>query len=188
MVVVRILVCRLVLAAAVVLGPARPPVSALVAQSTEPVLSTTMSRRKHVVQIRVAEIMEETLKRGHGSVQGIRTYTRVPPSPQDVKELRGLGQEAISALTDYALAGSAQKQRLAIELLGRVGGRDIIPPLDRVLRTSPSASLREMALRWLPPEESNEFVRQILIRTAESDSDGQVRTLARRRLAGYAAE
>jgi hypothetical protein len=152
------------------------PVSALRAQSPKRGQTAAMTIRGRIV-----EIMDEALKRGQGSVKGIHTYTRVPPPGQAVTELRGLGPGAVAVLAEYTSTGTAQQQALAIELLGRIGGRAVIAPLDQVLRTCPSASLREMALRWLPTE-GNEASRVILARTAENDSDSGVRALARRRL------
>ena len=131
---------------------------------------------------RVAEIMRESLKQGQGSVGGVRTYTRTPTSPQAVEELRHLGRGAIYALTDYALGDNPQEQRLAIELLGRVGGRGVVDPLATVLRRSPSPSMRELALRWLPLDQGD-AVRRVLARAAHTDPDARVRELALHRLA-----
>ncbi len=158
------------------------PGSPLLAQPRKRGQSAAMTKRE-----RIAEIMEETLRRGEGSVQGVRTYTRVPQSGQAVAELRRMGPEGIALLAEYTSSGTARQKSFAIELLGRIGGTGIIAPLDQVLRTCPSASFRQMALRWLPSER-NDVVRQILTRTAESDSDSEVRSLAQRRLAEDAAK
>lgn len=177
----RTVCVRVFLLTAVFLGSLPFEATRDLAQSTMPDVSPKTARA------RVRQIVEEILKQGEGSVQGTHTYTRVPPSPAALRELRGLGPEAVSALAEYASSGSQRCQALAVELLGRIGGADIIPALDQVLQKSPSPSLREMAVRWLPAEES-ESVRKILIRTAKSDSDAQVRAAADRRLAEYATK
>jgi hypothetical protein len=167
---------------AVLLGSIGVPACSLFAQ--------TSKRRQPAAVMksdRIAEIMQETLKQGEGSAQGVHTYTRVPPSAQAIRELRQLGPEAIGVLAEYTSTGDARHQSLAIELLGRIGGGDVIAPLDRVLRTSASVSLRELALRWLPSE-PNGVIRKILTRTAETDSDNAVRMLARKKLTEQSAK
>ena len=168
--------------AIVVLGFVAPRASVLVAQQTERHPSTVTAKRR-----RVAQIMEEAIKQGQSAVQGIHIFTRVPPSSEEIAELRELGPDAISVLAEYLSSGSPQKQLLAVEFLGRIGGSAVIPPLDFVLRTSPSAPLREITLRWLPLEK-NEAVRQILVRTVKTDKNSAVRDLAQQRLADYAGK
>jgi hypothetical protein len=145
-----------------------------------------MSRRT-AARKRVAEIMEETLGRGHTTVHWVRAYTRVPPSPEDVVELRRLGRPAIAALTDYAMGGTPPQRRQAIQFLGLIGGGEIIPSLDLILRKSPWPADREAALRWLPDDRSG-AVKSILIRAAKTDPEDGIRELARSRLAEYSAK
>ena len=151
-------------------------------QSAESGLSRTEAAKR-----RVDEIMKETHRRGEGSINGIPTYTRLPPSPEAVKELRDLGTSAIRTLTDYAFTGTPTQQSMAIDFLGRIGGKEVVPSLDLILQRSPSASNRELALRWLPYE-GDDKLRLILLRTAKTDPEKRVRDLAESRLAEFSAK
>ena len=73
---------------------------------------------------------------------------------------------------------------MAIDFLGRMGGKEVIPSLDLVLQKSPSAINREIALRMLPYE-GDDKLKQILLRTAKTDPEKAIRDLAQSRLAEF---
>ncbi len=80
---------------------------------------------------------------------GFKVWRRVPPAKKNVEEIRNYGDEAVSALTNHLNSESDRERALAIEFLGLLSGRRIILPLQKVIRSDNSPSIRILALRWM---------------------------------------
>jgi hypothetical protein len=136
------------------------------------------------IQERVTSIVEEAARPvSIGSAQGVEASLGGMPIPgRDVQEVVQYGDRAIPALSSYLLGSSPRRERVAIRLLGAIGGPSIADPLAKVLDHSPRAGSREEAVRSLagvPCEQS----RAIMKRVSTDDSDKTVRDLAQRHLA-----
>jgi hypothetical protein len=102
-------------------------------------------------------------------------------APQDVREIQRYGIQAVPSLSTFLASSDARSERVAIRLLGAIGGPAVVDPLLKVLRSSPRAGSREEALRSLAQAPCNEAVARALAHTAENDPNAIVRDLARRR-------
>lgn len=75
--------------------------------------------------------------------------TWVPPTTEDLAEIRGLGVRAIPQL-DKAFLGDRPFQKvLVVRLLGEIGGSEIVPTLKRALDPTAPNSVRLYALNAL---------------------------------------
>jgi len=127
-------------------------------------------------------LMEKAKKRGEGTINGIKVYTSTPPDPKDIEIIQNIGVKVIPILEKYLKEGTTREQMIAVEFLGRAGFKEIVDPLDKVLRSSASSTVKIMALRFLPPEDDR--TRIILARLSENDPDERVRGAARDRIVG----
>jgi hypothetical protein len=94
----------------------------------------------------VASLIDRILKRGETSRGTIRTSTLVPPTAEDISEIKRLGTRAIPPL-DKALLGDRSFQIfLVIRLLREIGGPEIVPTLKRALDPTLPGSVRFVAL------------------------------------------
>jgi hypothetical protein len=99
--------------------------------------------------------------------------------PEDMAEIQRYGLRAIPALSTYILNPKSRVERVAIRLLGAIGGAEIIPPLLRVLEGSNSAGGRHEALLNLKQAPCSKAVASAISRVAENDPDPIVRDQAR---------
>lgn len=99
--------------------------------------------------------------------------------PEDIAEMQRYGRRAIPALSTYILNPNSRIERVAIRLLGAIGGVEIIPPLLRVLEGSSSAGGRDEALLNLKQAPCSKAVASALLRVADEDPDRNVREQAR---------
>ena len=135
---------------------------------------------------RINQIISETLKRGEfTSPEGYRVVTRIPPSSEDVEEVKRMGDDAIPTLEEHFSSPDGREYELAMRLLGALGGKRIIEPLRKIIQFDSSAEKRKAALRWIT-QGRWDLASEILRKSAESDSDPKVRELAQELLAGYA--
>jgi len=138
------------------------------------------------VRERINQIISETLKRGEFTTpEGYRGFTRIPPSNEDVEEVKRMGDDAIPALEEHFSSSSGREYELAMRLLAALGGKRIIEPLRKVIQFDSSAEKRKDALRWIT-QGPWELASEILRKSAESDSDPKVREVAQELLGGYA--
>jgi hypothetical protein len=137
------------------------------------------------VRERVDTIIRETIKRGEfTAAEGVRGITRVPPSYEDVEEIKSYGDRALLPLEEHFSSASSFEYELAMRLMGALGGERIIKPLKNVALNDPSARKREYALRWItqgPWDQAAKVIRQ----AAEHDPDANVRAVANELLSGY---
>jgi hypothetical protein len=98
--------------------------------------------------------------------------------PEDVAEIQRYGLRAIPALSTYILNPNSRIERVAIRLLGAIGGAEIIPPLLRVLEGSSSAGGRDEALLNLKQAPCSKAVASAILRVAGNDPDPNVRDQA----------
>lgn len=99
--------------------------------------------------------------------------------PQDVAEIQRYGLRAIPALSAYILNPNSRIERVAIRLLGAIGGGEIVPPLLRVLEGSSSPGGRYEALLNLKQAPCSKAVASAILRVAENDPDPNVRDQGR---------
>ncbi len=155
------------------------------AVSKERVQSTgSQATAKDAVTKSIERIIRDTLKEGEGVVNGVRVWRRVPPAKRNVEELRRLGDEAVPVLTNHLSAESDRERALAVEFLGLLGGRRIIPPLQRVIQEESSPTIRILALRWITQAPFN-LVSPIIREAATRDLDEQVRKEAQEILRSF---
>ena len=122
----------------------------------------------------IDRIISETLKEGEGVVNGVRVWRRVPPAKKNVEEIRRFGVEAVPFLINHLSSESDRERALAVEFLGLLGGRRIIPPLQKVIQEDTSPTMRILALRWITQAPFN-LVSPIIHEAATRDLDEQVR-------------
>jgi hypothetical protein len=137
------------------------------------------------IRERISQIIGETIKQGEGyTVEGVKFWTWMPPSTKDVQEIESYGQKAIPILEAYLFSDVGREGDLALDILGRRGGSEIVEPLKRVAEQSTSTSRRELALTWLT-QAPLEFALPIIRNAAETDRDPKVRAQARDLLVRY---
>ncbi len=141
---------------------------------------------KAKVRERINTIIAETLKHGEFTTpEGYRAITRLPPSNEDVEEVKRIGDDAIPALEEHFSSPNGREYELAMRLLGALGGKRIIEPLRKIIQFDPSPRKREYALRWItqgPWDQAS----AIILQAAEADTDPHVREVAKDLLSGYA--
>ena len=137
------------------------------------------------VRERVNTIIRETIKRGEfTTADGVRGITRMPPSSEDVEEIKSYGDQAVLPLEEYFYSDSAFEYEMAMRLMSALGGERIIKPLKNVVLYDPSPRKREYALRWItqgPWEQAAKVIRQAV----EHDPDANVRDVAKELLSGH---
>lgn len=129
------------------------------------------------VQRRIAEIVHQRLTEGESTVSGVRTRTRTPPSVDVVNEIKGYGDTAVRILADHLHSVNVRERLVSVELLGLIGGAHIVDPLRGVILTDRSATVRELAVRWLSHGPA-ELTKPILEQAAKTDPDERVRNVA----------
>jgi hypothetical protein len=130
-------------------------------------------------------VIQETIKQGEGyTAEGIKFWTRVPPSTKDIEEIKAYGDRAVPILEEYLYSDVGPEGSLALEILGRLGGSRIVEPLKRVAQQSTSAPRRQAALTWLT-QAPWELAFPIIHNASETDRDPQVREVARDLLVNY---
>jgi hypothetical protein len=115
---------------------------------------------------------------------GVRGITRMPPSSEDVAEIKSYGDQAVVPLAEYFNSENAFEYEMAMRLMGALGGKRIIKPLKNVALYDPSPRKREYALRWItqaPWDRAAKVIRQ----AADHDADANVREVAKELLSGH---
>ena len=136
------------------------------------------------VRERVDTIIRETIKRGEFiTAEGVRGITRVPPSYEDVEEIKSYGDRAVLPLEEH-FSGNAFEYEMAMRLMGALGGERIIKPLRNVALYDPSARKREYALRWITQGPWDQAAK-VITQAAEHDADANVRAAAKELLSGH---
>ena len=137
------------------------------------------------VRDRVNTIIRKTIQAGEfTTAEGVKGITRVPPSTEDVDEIRSYGDRAIQPLAEYLETDNAFEYELAMRLMGALGGKRIIAPLKKVALYDPSARKREYALRWIT-QGPWDLASPVITEAAENDRDANVRKVARELLSGH---
>jgi hypothetical protein len=113
------------------------------------------------------------------SAAGSITSGQIFFRPEDMAEIQRYGLRAIPALSTYILNPNSRIERVAIRLLGAIGGAEIVPPLLRVLEGSSSSEGRYEALLNLERAPCSKAVASAILRVAENDPDPNVRDQAR---------
>ena len=158
-----------------------------VGQTNSTTLSQTflLASDERAIRERISTIIRGTLKQGEGTtVEGYRFFTWVPPSNEDVEEIKSYGDKAISILEEYLFSDVGREGDLVLRILGRMGGSRIVEPLKRVVEQSTSAWRREEALGSLT-QAPWELAFPIIRNAAETDRDPEVRGVARDLLVNY---
>jgi hypothetical protein len=138
------------------------------------------------VRERINAIINETLKRGEFTTpEGYRATTRLPPSNEDVEEVKRIGDDAILALEEHFSSPNGREYELAMRLMGALGGKRIIEPLRKIIQFDPSPAKRAEALRWIT-QGPWDLASEIISLSAKIDSDPHVREVAKELLSGYA--
>ncbi len=176
----RYLWSRLVLhqvAACTLLLPflASGPSSRLLARAPQPGPSSNEAIQREIVRI-----FRDTIRGGQSVADGgVPTWTRVPPSSNDLKRMRALGDEALPTLVGFLSSGNGPEKLLAVEFLGALGGGRVVQPLSRVvLDKKNDLSLRLAALLSLRNGSFLEVV-EVLRQVVETETDSNIRDQAR---------
>jgi HEAT repeat protein len=107
------------------------------------------------------------------------TSAQIYFSPNDVAEIQGYGPRAVPVLSRFLLNRNPRIERVAIRLLGAIGGSEIIDPLVEVLDESTSSGGRNEALLNLKQAPCSKAVARAILRVAQNDPDPSVRDQAR---------
>lgn len=138
------------------------------------------------VRERVNTIISETIKCGETTTaEGVKAITRIPPSSEDVEEIKRYGDRAVLPLEEHFASENGFEYELAMRLMGALGGKRIVEPFKKVALYDSSARKREYALRWItqaPWDQAGKVIKH----AADHDPDANVRKVARELLSGYA--
>jgi hypothetical protein len=107
------------------------------------------------------------------------TSAQIYFSPNDVAEIQRYGPRAVPVLSRFVLNRNARIERVAIRLLGVVGGFEITHPLLEVLDRSVSSAGRYEALLNLKQAPCSKVVARAILRVSQNDPDASVRDQAR---------
>jgi hypothetical protein len=139
----------------------------------------TEASDKEAMRERISAIIRETIKQGEGTtVDGVKFTTRVPPSDENVEEIKRFGDKAVPVLEEYFWSKDGFDGVLALRFLGLLGGSRIVEPLKRVVEKSDSPTLRELALLWLT-QAPWDLAAPVIRNVAETDPDAKLRGVAR---------
>jgi hypothetical protein len=139
----------------------------------------TEASDKEAIRERISAIIRETVKQGEGTtVDGVKFTTRVPPSDENVEEIKRFGDKAVPVLDEYFWSKDGFEGVLALRFLGLLGGGRIVEPLKRVVEKSDSPTLRELALLWLT-QAPWDLAAPVIRNVAETDPDAKLRGVAR---------
>lgn len=126
----------------------------------------------------------------HRSAQPIRlsdssspitiTSAGIAISAVDLQQIKQYGERAIPVLSTYLLGPDARSERVAIRLLGVIGGPATVDPLSKVLSDSSRPASREEALRSLEEAPCSPTVARAIRRLAQNDPNTIVRQLAQK--------
>ena len=115
---------------------------------------------------------------------GVKAATWVPPDEHDVAQVKCLGVSALPAVTEHLSSKRSFGQLLAVRMLGWIGGKDIVPPLTRLLKSSHSQTIKVAALEALYSAPRSE-VMPVLQNTSKSDANAYVRKKAAEIISRY---
>jgi hypothetical protein len=154
-----------------------------------PSVALSQANENHVsqdtdVDAEIAAIIDGILKHGEQSLGGgITASTWVPPSPDEIEQIRKIGHDAISSLNRALDSHRPFQQFLVVRLLGAIGGADVVPPLRRALERDKQNSVRMAALAALRSAPDNLAVP--IIQSTVHDPDPLVAKRARDLLTDY---
>jgi PBS lyase HEAT-like repeat len=97
----------------------------------------------------------------------------------DLAEIQKYGSRAVPVLTKFLLNRNVRIERVAIRLLGAIGGPEIIDPLLEVLDKSTNSGGRYEALLNLKQAPCSKAVPRAILRASQNDPDPNVRDQAR---------
>jgi hypothetical protein len=99
---------------------------------------------------RINAIFISTIKQGKFVLDNnVHGYTFIPPSNEDLAEIKTMGSKAIAALVQHLNSQGSRDQWLAIRFLGCVGGEGVVKPLGDFVLSSHSGTFRLIALKYL---------------------------------------
>lgn len=137
------------------------------------------------VEQRIVLVFERVLKQGRIKLaDGSEARTRVPPSLEDLEEVKGFGNAAVPVLSRYLGSNDFFQQELAMRFLGYLGGDRIVAPLEKVAKESPNPLLRSLAVGWLTQAPLKRSL-PVIEHVSKSDPDPTVRREAKETLARY---
>jgi hypothetical protein len=97
----------------------------------------------------VEGVVQNTLKRGEGVVNGYKTSTWVPVSSTDRQKVEELGASAIVPLSARLSSNVPFIQLIAVQLLGTIGRAQSVIPLQKALDSQRWVVVRMQALTSL---------------------------------------
>jgi len=124
----------------------------------------------------VAEVVQNTLKRGEGIVNGYKTSTWVPVSSTDRQRVAELGASAVEPLSARLSSNLPFIQLIAVQLLGTIGGDQSVAPLQSALTNDRWVVVRMQALTSLTSTPDAKAIP--LIDSMRKDEDFRVRQRA----------
>jgi hypothetical protein len=109
-------------------------------------------------------------------------------NPDEVAEIQRYGPRAVPTLSKFILDRNSRIERVAIRLLGVIGGPEIVRPLLDVLDKSTSSGGRYEALLNLKQAPCTKEVARTILRVSQSDSDANVGNQAREEVSWCSVE
>ena len=106
------------------------------------------------------------------------TSSQIFFDPDDMTEIQKYGPRAVPVLAKFLLNRNARIERVAIRLLGAIGGPAIADPLVEVPDKSSNSGSRTEALLNLKQAPCSKAVARAILRAAKSDPDPLVRRQA----------
>ena len=107
------------------------------------------------------------------------TSSQIFIESDDVLEIQKYGAKAVPGLSKFLFNKNVRTERVAIRLLGAIGGLGILDPLLDVIERSPNSMSRTEALLNLQQAPCSKAVARAIFRVANSDPDSIVREQAR---------
>jgi HEAT repeat protein len=153
--------------------------------NTETSSNETALAQSLAIKEKIRSIMRSTLKQGEFTTpEGIKAYTRVPPSNESTEEVRRLGDGAIPVLAGYVDSPSPREQELAMRFLVSFDSDRIVDALGSFAKHSAYPTNRAAAILFLrdaPPSRTLPIVQEVF----KTDSDPYVRKTAAEFLAKH---
>lgn len=125
---------------------------------------------------RVAQIMAHDLQQGvFTTSSGVRaTLMRADMSIEELNEIKQFADRAIAPLAEYLHSPDYRAQHLAVNVLGYLGGKNVVKPLSAAAEQSGSSAVRLAAVGNLAQHPWPEIA-DVIQRVAANDQDPSVK-------------
>jgi hypothetical protein len=147
---------------------------------------STQQPTQEYINSRVDQIMAHDLQQGvFTTSSGVRaTLMRADMSMEELNEIKQFGDRAIAPVAEYLHSPDYRAQHLAVNVLGYLGGKNVVKPLSAAAEQSGSSAVRLAAVANLAQHPWPE-VSDVIQRVAANDQDPSVKKEAQSAIAKH---